>query len=247
MNATHGTERKVVLLTGASGRVGTAFCQRFATTYDIVAVRHRRPIRVASQHQYFVDPFAPEEPEVGEPGAVLEVMADLRHEAEIARVVEVALARFGRIDAVVNAIGAFDARSQLLNASLTRGPELFQLNALVPIAVATRVTLDFWRHHDRENGSHNRVVINLSAAAGLDASDGDSGSMFGATKAALNMLTFRLSDELRPFNVRVVAVAPATLQKVVSIDRVVTAIGTLLEGDASGQMLLLWRDREEMV
>ena len=41
-------DRKVVLLTGGSGQIGTAFCGRFATTYDIVAVRHRRPLKVAS-------------------------------------------------------------------------------------------------------------------------------------------------------------------------------------------------------
>ena len=246
MTTPSAPDRKVVLLTGASGQIGTAFCGRFATTYDIVAVRHRRPLKVATQLQEFVDPFTAEV-EDAEANRVFEITADLREDAEVARVVEVALARFGQIDVLVNTVGAFDRGTNLLGAALSRAPGLFTLNALVPTAVAVRVALDFWRHHDLENAARNRVVVNLSAAASVDAADRTWGATFGATKAAQNMLSLRMAEELRPFNVRVVTVAPAPVPEIVTPARVVSAIGSLIEGDETGRLLLMWDEEDEVV
>ena len=245
MTTPSAPDRKVVLLTGASGQIGTAFCGRFATTYDIVAVRHRRPLKVASHLQEFVDPFTAEV-EDAEANRVFEITADLREDAEVARVVEVALARFGQIDVLVNTVGAFDRGTNLLGAALYRAPGLFTLNALVPTAVAVRVALDFWRHHDLENAARNRVVVNLSAAS-VDAADRTWGATFGATKAAQNMLSLRMAEELRPFNVRVVTVAPAPVPEIVTPAHVVSAIGSLIEGDETGRLLLMWDEEDEVV
>jgi NAD(P)-dependent dehydrogenase (short-subunit alcohol dehydrogenase family) len=249
-NAPTAPDRKVVLLTGGSGKIGTAFCERFATTYQIVAVRHRRPLKVASQLQHAVDPFATDEESAAAAvlaGEVFEIRADLKVEPEVARVVEVALARFGRIDVLVNAVGGFDGRAELLGGALSRAGELFTLNALVPTAVAVRIALDFWRHHDRDNASRNRVVVNLSATAGVDAADPSAGGAFGATKAAQNMLSMHLAEELRPFNVRVVTVAPAPVPQVVTLARVTSAIAALIEGDETGRLMLMWDDDDELV
>ena len=166
---------------------------------------------------------------------MFEIRADLKVEPEVARVVEVALARFGRIDVLVNAVGGFDGRAELLGGALSRAAELFTLNALVPTAVAVRIALDFWRHHDRDNASRNRVVVNLSATAGVDAADPSAGGAFGATKAAQNMLSMHLAEELRPFNVRVVTVAPAPVPQVVTLARVTSAIAALIEGHGVGE------------
>ena len=246
MTTPSAPDRKVVLLTGGSGQIGTAFCRRFANTYDIVAVRHLRPLKVATQLQQFVDPFTAEVEDT-DANRVFEITADLREDAEVARVVEVALARFGQIDVLVNTIGAFDRRTNLLGAALSRAPDLFTLNALVPTAVAVRVALDFWRHHDLDNAARNRVVVNLSAAASVDAADRTWGATFGATKAAQNMLSLRMAEELRPFNVRVVTVAPAPVPEIVTPARVVSAIGSLVEGDETGSLLLMWDEEDELV
>ena len=182
-----------------------------------------------------------------EANRVFEITADLREDAEVARVVEVALARFGQIDVLVNTVGAFDRRNQPARSRLVACPGLFTLNALVPTAVAVRVALDFWRHHDLENAARNRVVVNLSAAASVDAADRTWGATFGATKAAQNMLSLRMAEELRPFNVRVVTVAPAPVPEIVTPTRVVSAIGSLIEGDETGSLLLMWDEEDEVV
>lgn len=250
-----GPERKVLLLTGGSGQIGTAFCERYADIYDIVAVRHRHPLKVPTQYQQIVDPFAAgvtgaqERKRTGSigSGSVFEVTADLREASDVARVVEVALARYGQIDVVVNTVGAFDKGAHLLGNALGSATALFTLNALVPLSVAVQVALDFWRHHDRENADRNRVVVNVSATAGVDAADPTTGRTFGATKAALNMLSLHLAAELEPFHVRVTTVAPAPVPDVVTLERVTSAIASMIDGDQTGQILLLWDDGEEMV
>lgn len=249
MTTTSAPERKVVLLTGASSKIGHAFCKNFATTYDIVAVHNGQPLRVPSQHQSYIDPFAPQEADAPTDtgDSVFEVTADLREKAEVARVVELALARFGTIDAVVNTIGVLDGGSDLLGSALSRAPELFQLNALVPTEVAVEVALDYWRHHDLDNAERNRVVVNVSTTASVDTSDRSSGVIFGATKAAQNLLSLHLADELRPFNVRVVTVAPAHIPDIVKPRRVASAIASLIEGNETGRILLMWDAADEMV
>ena len=45
--------KRVCLLTGASGSLGTAFIERYAATYRIVAVHHRSPVQFATADQRF--------------------------------------------------------------------------------------------------------------------------------------------------------------------------------------------------
>ncbi len=243
-----GRDRKVVLLTGASGSIGTAFCKRFAGSYDIVAVRHLRSLTVTSQLQSYFDPFMESKGTTHVVEApVFEIKADLLDNADIERVIEVALARYGQIDAVVNAIGASDRESKLLGNALGRAIPLFRLNALAPLQIAVKLSLDHWRHQDLHNADRNRVVVNLSAASSVNSSDVSSGTVFAATKAALSLLSLRLADELRPFNVRVMTIAPAPVPGVVSLERVTSAIESVIEGDESGRVLLMWADRDELV
>ena len=49
--------KRVCILTGSGGTLGTAFCQHFSGSYQIVAVWCRRPPVIASQEQYVIDPL----------------------------------------------------------------------------------------------------------------------------------------------------------------------------------------------
>jgi 3-oxoacyl-[acyl-carrier protein] reductase len=238
---------KVVLLAGASGTVGTAFCERFAPDYHIVAVRHRRPLKVASQLQAFFDPFAETPAASADEATVFEVRGDLRERRDVDRIVEVALARFGHIDAVVNAVGARPRGRDMLGAALREAPEEFRLHALVPLEVATAVALQYWRHHDLENAERNRVVVNMSAAASVDATERSLPPAVGASKAAMNLLSMHLAEALRPFNVRVVTIAPAAIPNVVSLERVTEAVHAVIEGDQNERLLLMWDEGDELV
>ena len=90
------------MFTGASGTLGTAFCDLYASAYHIVAVYRRKPPSLSSQSQWFLDPLDSQMVQTRE-NAIFAIQADLTDERDILRIVEVALARFDRIDLLVNA------------------------------------------------------------------------------------------------------------------------------------------------
>jgi NAD(P)-dependent dehydrogenase (short-subunit alcohol dehydrogenase family) len=237
-----GEPRPVAVLTGASGRLGTALCERLRSRYDLVAVWHIHAPDVDTDRRMHFDPLDPAA--AGAEGTVFEIRADLTERGQIERVVELALARFGRVDALVNAIGR-PIRATLLDDGVEPLSSGFAVNAIAPIAVAIEVARRAWRH-DAGGPVPGRSVVNVSAAAALDVADVSLGTA-AAAKAALNVLTAHLADELRPYQVRANAVAPASFPDVIPLERVVDAVVGLLEGDESGRLLVLWPDSDELV
>jgi NAD(P)-dependent dehydrogenase (short-subunit alcohol dehydrogenase family) len=238
--------RKVVLLTGAAGSLGSAFCRAHAADYDIVGVYHEQRPTVATNRQSFVDPLRAEEPLNDNVNPIFEIAADLTRPGEIARVVDLALARHDRIDLVVNTLGR-PARGTLLAAGLRNAAGTFRLNTIIPLEVVACVTNTFWRHHETDNKVANRAVVNISATASVDVLDATNGAMFAASKAALNILTAHMAEELGPFHVRANVVAPGTFPAPVTTERVVTAIIDMIEGDETGRVLVLWSGADELL
>ena len=97
--------KKTCLLTGAGGRLGTAFCRLFHQKYNIIAVYRNRAPDVASQLQQYVDPLDVDKdlPENADP--VYAVQANLSDPGGVDYVVDIALAKWGGVDLLVNAAG----------------------------------------------------------------------------------------------------------------------------------------------
>src|SRR5688500_12612789 len=85
----------VCLLTGASGRLGSEFCQLYGHRYRIVAVHRSRPVQQPADVSWHVDPFNPAARQRIEGREVATVQADLSDPAQIPYVIDFALARFG--------------------------------------------------------------------------------------------------------------------------------------------------------
>lgn len=163
--------------------------------------------------------------------------ADLTAEGAVERVVEIALARFGRIDGVVNAIGTTLPGSTLASSAvLERALLAFAVNAVIPARVAATVAREYWRHRPRENRARNRSVVHVGHHSGLDGRHGGT-PVLSASKAALHALTRHQAEEFAAIGVRVNAVAPVAFPARVSIDAVVKAIRTLDASDATGSVV----------
>jgi NAD(P)-dependent dehydrogenase (short-subunit alcohol dehydrogenase family) len=239
--ATNVSSRKrVCLLTGASGVLGSAFCRRYAERYDIVAVYRRNLPAVPSQELRYVDPLAPSATLQENRHPVFAIRADLADDREIGRVVELALARFGRIDLLVNAAvhsvwaPLFDSRRVADSATAQ-----FQLNVLVPLRLTLETVQAYWRDRVDENRRMNRNVVNVSSLAGVNVYRNQGQSVYAASKAALNHLTRHMSGELESIGVRANALAPNSFPRIVPTERVVESIARLDEGSESGQVLCL--------
>jgi NAD(P)-dependent dehydrogenase (short-subunit alcohol dehydrogenase family) len=238
---------RVCLLTGASGLLGSTFCRLFRSRYRIAAVWGRNPPAGPTQDQWFIDPVNPAATLVDNNHPLFAIQADLGDDRDLQRVVELVQAKFGRLDLLVNAavysVWAPTMDSNTLWASLEHQ---FRINTVAPLKLATLVARAFWRDYARENAEWNRNIVNVSSIAGLNIYPGTGQSVYSATKAALNHLTFHLAHEFWPFRVRVNATAPDSFPSLVSAEAVAQTIVRLDESDLNGRVLVVDRDGERL-
>ncbi len=219
------SERRVCLLTGASGTLGSEVRARLADHYDFAAVYNTRPVE---------DVFA--------------LRADLTEEGECERVVKAALDRFGRIDLVVNAAVLSRWGEMLESADLVNSAQdQFLLNAVVPFQIACAAARLSWHEQTDENRSSNRNVVNVSSISGNSLFAGEGQSVYAASKAALDHLTGHMALEFAAIGVRVNAVAPNSFPRNVPTSRVIDAIERLDEGKDTGTIVVVDGDADQQV
>lgn len=231
-----------MLLTGAGGLLGDAFCRRHARTYDIVAVCRSRVPGVASQHETFVDPLAPDTELEDNRASVFTVFADLTQAGQVDRVIELALARHGRIDVLVNNAGHMQHHPHGLvdgDEALLDLERHLALNVKLPLQLAVRTAQLFWRDRAVDNRAHNRSVVNISSLAGSRVYPGQGQALYAASKAALNQLTRHMADEFDAFGVRVNALAPNSFPRIVPTEDVADAIVRLTVESLTGRVIAM--------
>lgn len=227
------------LLTGAGGRLGAAFCTAYAERYDIVAVcRHRTPA-VPSQYETYVDPLDPDACLEDNAHPVHVVYADLEQPGQPQRVIDIALARFGRVDLLINNAAYVRLHpSGLLDASgtMTDFERHFAVNVGLPTVLASQLANASWVHHSEANRSANRNVVNVSSMSATRVYSGGQ-AVYAASKAALNQMTRHLAAEFETFGVRVNALAPNNFPGVVDTAAVAKAIVRLDGETVTGRVL----------
>jgi NAD(P)-dependent dehydrogenase (short-subunit alcohol dehydrogenase family) len=176
---------QVWFVTGASSGLGEAFARRaVALGHCVVAVaRSAEPLdRLRAMA----------------PARVLAYPADLTRPGAPAAAVEAAIARFGRIDVLINAAGAgmIGAIEETPEAALR---SLLELNFYAPVAVV-RAALPHLR------AQRSGTVVNVSSYLGQLSAPGV--GAYAASKFALEGMSEALAAEVAPFGVRVLIVEP---------------------------------------
>lgn len=182
---------RVALVTGAARRIGAAIARALhADGYDLVLHHHASAADAAALAA---------ELQAVRPGSVLPLAADLADLPALPALVEATLARYGRLDALVNNASAFFP-TPLPTATLAQAQALFAVNALAPWQLAQAAA----PHLAAARGA----IVNLTdihAERPLREH-----ALYGASKAALVYLTQALALELAP-HVRVNAIAPGAI------------------------------------
>lgn len=181
---------QVVLITGASTGIGAALAQllaqRFAGIRLVLAARSVDKLEtVATLCQ--------------KAGAeVLSVPTDLEKFEQVEALAQAAIARFGRVDALVNnaGYGQMGPVELIPHQAVQRQ---FQINLLGPMALIRALVPTM-----REAGGGR--IINISSLGGRMAFP--FGGLYSASKFAIEALSDALRMELAPFNIHVSVVEP---------------------------------------
>ncbi|MGX4695379.1 SDR family NAD(P)-dependent oxidoreductase [Streptomyces sp. JNUCC 63] len=228
--------KPVCLITGAGGRLGQLLCADLARDHDVIATYNNNAPRVASQLQWPVG--------AGQSGGphcptIYCVQADLLHREDIRRVLEVAQARHGRIDSIINAAADVRFLGRLVESWQSGDEAVTQLaiNSVAPVQLVSAVFQSCWKDWAEENARWNRSVVNVSSVSGLYVTKDVGQAYYAASKAALNTLTMYLSLELAPYSVRANAVCPSRFDNGPAAQRVVDAVRRLIIGKDTGSLL----------
>lgn len=167
------------------------------------------------------------------------VQADLTERKDVRRLIEICLARFDKVDTVINC--AADTRFHgKLSESWYAGDtaiDQLSLNCVAPMTLVSLLHDYCWKDNPSENAIQNRSIINVSSVSGLYAFENRGQGFYSASKAALNMLSLYLSLELAPYSVRANAVCPDNLRDRQYMDRVVRTVRRLVESDETGEVV----------
>ena len=184
---------KVAIVTGASRGIGRAIAELFvAEGARVVGVA--RSAGALQELKAALDERSP--------GAFVPEVADVPSAADARRVTEAALARFGRIDILVNnaGVGHFAPVAELSEAAWD---EMMAVNLKGPFLWTQAVLPHMMERRDGH-------IIMISSVAGTTTFVNGAG--YCASKWGLMALADTLRQEVRPYELRVTAVCPGSVQ-----------------------------------
>lgn len=185
-------EGQVVIVTGAVGRLGAVVARTFRRNRARIVLVDRERERL--QRAYGDATDAQMHLLVGD--------VDLSTPEGAAAVVTQTLERFGRIDTLVNTVGAFRGAKFVLHDEWATWRFLIEANVQTTFNMSKAVLETMLRQRRGR-------IINVATRAALVGVDGL--SAYSASKAAVVRLTESLSAEVRRLGVNVNCVLPGTL------------------------------------
>jgi NAD(P)-dependent dehydrogenase (short-subunit alcohol dehydrogenase family) len=230
---------RVCVLTGASGVLGKAFIERYATRYSIVAVYNRHDLSLTTLGQSYVDPLAPSAPAERTQYPIFTIQADLSRAEAINGLCTHIIEQHQRVDLLINGAAHRHWCNLLRPDSLSDLELTFRVNVMAPLQLTVALARSFWQFHPEENVRERRNVVNVSSTAGVYAYPDLGQTCYAASKAALNHATYHLASELWDVGVRVNAVAPNSFPGIIATERVIDQIVAFDESDDTGRVAVI--------
>ena len=179
---------KVAVVTGASKGIGASIAVHLAAEGAAVIVNY-------SSSREGADRVVGEI--VGNGGRAVAVQANLAKEGDVKRLFDEAVRAFGRVDVLVNNAGVYEF-TPLEEVTAEHFHRLFDLNVLGLIFASREAVKHF--------GDGGGSIVNISSVAAT--SSPATGSVYGATKAAVDSVTRSLAKELGARKIRVNSINP---------------------------------------
>jgi NAD(P)-dependent dehydrogenase (short-subunit alcohol dehydrogenase family) len=185
-------EDNVVIITGAVGNLGLATAQAFESAGHKTVLVDRSPDRLK---RVFPDLAASAD-------HLLLGGVDLSSLASVEKLAADTVARFGRIDVLVNTVGAWGGGKPAHQEDLATWDFLFNVNLRTTLHCCRAVIPQMLK---QQRGR----IINVASRDGLLGSAGY--AAYSASKSAVLRLTESLADELKGSNINVNCILPGTI------------------------------------
>jgi len=185
-------ENKVAIVTGASKGIGAAIAIYFAAEGAKVVVNYASSREGAENVVKTISDYG---------GTAIAVQADVAKEVEVTRLFEETKRAFGTLDILVNNAGIFEY-SPIEDATVESFHRQFNVNVLGSL-LAIQESLKLFS----DKGGN---IINISS--GASRTPVATGSVYSATKAALDAITVSLSKEFSGKNIRINSLLPGAIE-----------------------------------
>lgn len=227
---------RVAIVTGASSGLGARFARVLDAAGMRVVLTARRTERLGALAEDLTEPLV--------------VAADLADDAAPAAIIAAAVARFGRLDVLVNNAGA-SADMPALDLDVDEFRRVLEVNLVAPFALARAAARTMV---ERGGGS----IVNVASQFGLVGTSAGL-SAYSASKGGLVNLTRHLAAEWGRTGVRVNALAPGYFESEMTQDlfaderlhawatRQTPMRRTGREGELDGALLYLASDASSFV
>lgn len=182
---------KAVLVTGGAKRVGAAICRRLHAAGAQLAIHYRSSAAEALALQ--------DELNETRAGSAVALSADLLDLKALPQLVSEVVAKFGRLDALINNASSFYA-TPLAEVNEQHWHDLLGANLKAPLFLAQAAAAELRRRHG--------AIINIADIHAERPMHGH--LLYSVAKAGLVALTKGLAQEMAP-QVRVNAVAPGVI------------------------------------
>ena len=182
---------KVVVITGASSGLGEAAARHLSGQGASVVLGARRTERIQALAEQLIS----------DGGTALAVMTDVADRAQVQRLVDAAVERFGRVDVMLNNAGLMP-QSPLERLRIDEWDRMIDVNlkgVLYGIAAALPYMMARRAGH----------IINVSSVAGHKVRAG--GAVYAATKHAVRALSEGLRQEVTPYGIRTTVISPGVV------------------------------------
>ena len=183
---------KVAIVTGGSKGIGASIALYMATAGAAVVVNYASSKEGAERVVAEI---------VGHGGKAIAVQANVARQADVQRLFSEAKNAFGKVDILVNNAGIYEF-APLESVTAEHFHKLFDLNVLGLIFASQEAVKQF--------APAGGCIINISSVVATAAPP--AGSVYSATKAAVDAVTKSLAKELGPRNIRVNSINPGMVE-----------------------------------
>lgn len=191
--------KRVVLITGGAGNMGTATAKKYSDMGDIVVLTDLNEEKGKARESDFR--VAGKE--------VLFLRADISKEAECISLVNKIMEIYGRIDVLCNNAGRMSFCRDFLEMELEEFVGILNINLVAQFTLTKLVAKKML-----EAGIQNGVIINTGSTAGY--LHDENGLAYSVSKAGVHSLTKCTARELASKGIRVVAIVPGCVNGIMT-------------------------------